>query len=215
MFNNKLIPLLLLSLCLAGNVSPQAILGGGSGGGSGTVTSIATTGPITGGTITSTGTIACATCVTALPFTDFQTTTGTGTSTGTAIVLYTTTAPALAAGKCYTIEFEGQNAAANGDFKIMVDSTQIAEPYNGANDISGRYVHCNNASSQAAQTTFAVPGQGFYSAGIISYNGNPNNALATLTTTQAIDWTMSHAVKLTVTAASGTYKGGYWHIYQN
>jgi len=33
-------------------------------GGSGTVTSIATTSPITGGTITSTGTIACATCVT-------------------------------------------------------------------------------------------------------------------------------------------------------
>lgn len=32
--------------------------------GSGTVTAIATTGPITGGTITSTGTIACATCVT-------------------------------------------------------------------------------------------------------------------------------------------------------
>jgi hypothetical protein len=33
-------------------------------GGSGTVTSIATTSPITGGTITTTGTIACATCVT-------------------------------------------------------------------------------------------------------------------------------------------------------
>lgn len=36
----------------------------GGGGGSGTVTSIATTSPITGGTITATGTIACATCVT-------------------------------------------------------------------------------------------------------------------------------------------------------
>lgn len=43
----------------------QAILAGtGGGGGSGTVTSIATTSPITGGTITSTGTIACATCTT-------------------------------------------------------------------------------------------------------------------------------------------------------
>lgn len=37
----------------------------GGGGGAGTVTSIATTSPITGGTITSTGTIACATCVVA------------------------------------------------------------------------------------------------------------------------------------------------------
>lgn len=36
----------------------------GGGGGSGTVTSIATTSPITGGPITTTGTIACATCVT-------------------------------------------------------------------------------------------------------------------------------------------------------
>jgi hypothetical protein len=36
---------------------------GGGGGGSGTVTSIATTSPITGGTITGTGTIACATCI--------------------------------------------------------------------------------------------------------------------------------------------------------
>lgn len=37
------------------------------GGGSGSVTSIATTGPITGGTITTTGTIACATCITGSP----------------------------------------------------------------------------------------------------------------------------------------------------
>lgn len=37
----------------------------GGGGGSGTVTTIATTGPITGGPITTTGTIACPTCVTA------------------------------------------------------------------------------------------------------------------------------------------------------
>lgn len=38
--------------------------GGGGGGGTGTVTSIATTGPISGGTITSTGTISCPTCTT-------------------------------------------------------------------------------------------------------------------------------------------------------
>jgi len=41
-------------------VTPCATAGGGSG----TVTSIATTSPITGGTITTTGTIGCATCVT-------------------------------------------------------------------------------------------------------------------------------------------------------
>lgn len=54
--------LVLSASCYAQVVNP----GGGSGsGGSGTVTSIATTGPITGGTITTTGTIACATCTTA------------------------------------------------------------------------------------------------------------------------------------------------------
>lgn len=37
---------------------------GGCGGGGGTVTSIATSSPITGGTITTTGTIGCATCLT-------------------------------------------------------------------------------------------------------------------------------------------------------
>ena len=45
-------------------------------GGAGTVTSIATTGPITGGTITTTGTIACATCgVTGSPLSQFAATT--------------------------------------------------------------------------------------------------------------------------------------------
>jgi hypothetical protein len=48
----------------------------GSGGGGGTVTSIATTGPITGGPITTTGTIACATCgVTGSPLSQFASTT--------------------------------------------------------------------------------------------------------------------------------------------
>lgn len=48
---------------VAGKFLATALTTGG--GGSGTVTSVATTGPITGGTITATGTIACATCVTA------------------------------------------------------------------------------------------------------------------------------------------------------
>jgi hypothetical protein len=148
-------------------------------------------------------------------FSDFQTTTSTGTSSGTAITLFSTSAPALSAGKCYTIEFEGQNSVTAGDFKIMVDTTQVAEPYNGANDISGRFVHCNNNGVQNAQTTFASPAVGFYSGGTVAFSGSPNNSLSTLTTTQAIDWTSAHTIKLTVTAASGTYKGGYWHIYQN
>jgi hypothetical protein len=56
-------------LCIKSNAWNISNNGGayapiGTGSGSGTVTSIATTSPITGGTITTTGTIACATCVT-------------------------------------------------------------------------------------------------------------------------------------------------------
>lgn len=46
------------------NMQMQSLLGNAPSG-SGTVTSVATTSPITGGTITGTGTIACATCTTA------------------------------------------------------------------------------------------------------------------------------------------------------
>ena len=42
-----------------GNGNP----GGNNGGGSGTVTSIATSSPLSGGTITTTGTLSCPTCV--------------------------------------------------------------------------------------------------------------------------------------------------------
>jgi hypothetical protein len=57
-------------LCIKSNAWNLSNNGGayapiGTGSGSGTVTSIATTSPITGGTITTTGTIACATCVVA------------------------------------------------------------------------------------------------------------------------------------------------------
>lgn len=51
--------------CLKYDAAGNAVdSGAGCGSGSGSVTSVATTGPITGGTITTTGTIACATCVT-------------------------------------------------------------------------------------------------------------------------------------------------------
>jgi len=61
-----------LALDASGNL--LTVISGGSG--VGTVTSIATTSPITGGTITTTGTIACATCgVTGSPLSQFASTT--------------------------------------------------------------------------------------------------------------------------------------------
>ncbi len=55
---------LLLRIPAVSSAGAQLISGGASGSGSGTVTSVATTSPITGGTFTTSGTIACATCVT-------------------------------------------------------------------------------------------------------------------------------------------------------
>lgn len=58
-----------------------------AGAGSGTVTSIATTSPITGGTITTSGTIGCATCDTsAAPLTDLSPVIGSGGGQGTKTV---------------------------------------------------------------------------------------------------------------------------------
>jgi hypothetical protein len=54
---------LLLFASVVGSAGAQIITGGATSG-SGTVTSVATTSPLTGGPVTTTGTIACATCVT-------------------------------------------------------------------------------------------------------------------------------------------------------
>ncbi len=63
-----------LAVDASGNL--LTVVSGGSG--VGTVTSVATSSPITGGTITSTGTIACATCgVTGSPLSQFASTTST------------------------------------------------------------------------------------------------------------------------------------------
>lgn len=74
----------------------------GGGGGSGTVTNIATTSPITGGPITTTGTIACATCgVTGSPLSQFASTTSAqlagvlSDETGTAGSVVFSVSPAL------------------------------------------------------------------------------------------------------------------------
>lgn len=69
---------------LATIVFSSASARSGGGGGGGGVTSIATTSPITGGTITTTGTIACATCLTTSSAIGFQSITPQNTDCHTA-----------------------------------------------------------------------------------------------------------------------------------
>lgn len=143
---------------------------------------------------------------------DFQTTSSAITMTGSFVTIYSTTIPSLAASACLAIHFNAAVTLANaGDFKIFVDATQIAEPYNGASDISGILMHCNNNGVRNAQTTYYSPSLLIYSGGSINSNGAPNQ---TTPLTQAIDWTTSHTVTLQIKAASGTATGKYWRIAQ-
>jgi hypothetical protein len=96
------------------------------GSGSGTVTSIATTSPITGGTITSTGTIACATCgVTGTGLQQFASTTSAqlagvlSDETGTSLAVFNTS-PLLVTPKVTTIN------DANGNPFILSSATASA-----------------------------------------------------------------------------------------
>jgi len=93
--------LFLSSFASCSGVPCLTVNGAGGGGGSGTVTSLATTTPITGGTITTTGTIACPTCgVTGSPLSQFAATTSAqllatlSNPTGTGAAVFNTS-PAL------------------------------------------------------------------------------------------------------------------------
>lgn len=141
---------------------------------------------------------------------DFLSATAAVTMTGSFVTVYSTTIPSLAASACLSITFSGTVTLSNaGDFKIFVDATQIAEPYNGASDITGILRHCNNHGVRNAQTTFYSPSFLMYSGGIVNSNGLPNQSTSTL---QSIDWTTSHTVTLQIKAASGTATGQYWMI---
>lgn len=92
---------LLLTAAAWAQAPINPINGGGGGGGSGTVTSIATTLPIAGGTITGAGTITCPTCgTTDQPLSQFAATTSAqlagviSDETGTGVLVFAT-APTL------------------------------------------------------------------------------------------------------------------------
>ena len=56
--------LLLLILLSISSIANGLEVGGGDGGGSGSVTSVGTSSPLAGGPITTTGTVTCSTCLT-------------------------------------------------------------------------------------------------------------------------------------------------------
>lgn len=122
----------------------------------GTVTSVATTGPITGGTITSTGTIDCATCgVTGSPLSQFASTTSSqlagviSDETGSGALVFATSptlvTPVIGAATGTSLSVSGQltSTVATGTAPLAVSSTTNVANLN-ASTLSG--------------ATFAAPG---------------------------------------------------------
>jgi len=122
----------------AGNI--VLVKNGGAGANVGTVTSIATTSPITGGTITSTGTIACATCVTsAASLTSGQLVAGAGgqaaavtnltgdvtTSGGVATAVVNLPDGVTQAGHLLVTNMAAPTSPAAGKIKVFSDSTNL------------------------------------------------------------------------------------------
>ena len=147
--------------------------------------------------------------------------TGSVAMTGSDVTLYTfTSVPALAAGGCYT--FRGvfaTGAAASHTLRIKVDGTTVATPMSafGANYIYNFETgYCNTAGSQTTQRV--VPIYGAYtlasawqfSQGLTNYFSEPGSYPVTPT---AVDWSTSHTITVTMTAASGTAQGYFFSYY--
>lgn len=153
------------------------------------------------------------------PFTDFQKTTSAISMTGSDVAVYTTTsAPALAAGKCYRIEGNVVSSlAGGGTFKLKAGTTVIATLYASADHVQFVVLYCNNPSVQNVQQTSYVmpiqylPASGFGISGAGFVNSSTDSQVFAPTT---VDWSTTHDLSLTVNAASGTATGGYWHITQ-
>ena len=121
-----------LSACQGASPGPYSWALVSGGGGSGTVTSIATTGPITGGTITGAGTIACATCAT---------TTNGGALSGTAPIAVSA-AGVISGGGLGTV-----TGALRGNGSGVITQAACADLSNAAASCSTDATNASNISS--------------------------------------------------------------------
>lgn len=165
-----------LGLDVSGNLVKATLSAGG-------VTSVATTGPITGGTITTTGTIACPTCVTsAVPLTSNSLLIGQGlqveapTTTGTGVLA------AL-----------GVNVGSAGAF--VVNGGALGTPSSGTlTNATGLPIGGVSGMGTGVGTFLVTPSSANFAAvitnetgtGLVVFNANPTLAGATLSGTLAL-----------------------------
>jgi hypothetical protein len=117
--------------------NPQTATAGAS------VTSIATTSPITGGTITSTGTIACASCTTTIASGTSTMGTG-GISSATCASAVTTSATGVATTDAIIVTVNADPTAVTGYVPLTTGSLYIW-PYPTSNNVNFKV--CNNTSA--------------------------------------------------------------------
>jgi hypothetical protein len=169
----------------------------GGGGGAGTVTNVATASPITGGPITTTGTIGCATCTTsAASLVSGDVLTGAGLQalqdSGTLLtslaplVSPSFTTPSLGAATATTINKVAITAPAIGSTLTIPDGVTLTGPA-----ASGTTATLGNTESFTGLKTFAATGTTATPALLIQPTG-----------TTAVTWTAG--VGLGINAASGT-----------
>lgn len=167
----KLLPLLFILISLPAFAS-GITSGSGSGlssvnGASGTITSIATTGPITGGTITTTGTIGCATCgVTSSNLSQFAATTSAqlagviSDETGTGVLVFDT-APTLTTSVTVPQVYGGTAAGST----LSLNGTSNGSPVNA-------YVLLNSAGGGNVGIGTSTPSS------TLSFGGNAQATIA-------------------------------------
>lgn len=148
-----------------------------------------------------------------VPFYDFQGTTSAITMTGSDVVIYTTTVPPLAAGKCYHVEYGFKNSGITSTVKFFLDSTSINQYTNGTGSpAKGSFLICNKAGVQNAQSFVFLTPFFYNNTLLIESNASGVDNYAIYESWATKDFTASGTIAMKATAASGTVTGLFWHI---
>lgn len=191
-----------------GTLSPATI---GGGGGSGTVTSIATSSPITGGPITTTGTIGCATCTTnAAALTANALVIGGGAQAASALGSLGTTTTVLHGNAAGAPTFGAVNLAADVSGQLPISAV-------GSSGLSGTSpitisaagaIACPTCNTSASAITSNVLPKGSGGAQGLANSGITDNG-TTISTTELVNFAGVGAASTSAFLLNGTiFTGG-------
>ena len=138
---------------------------------------------------------------------------------GNYVTVYSYSAPALASGSCYSIQFEVHATGGSPTLEVLADTTVIATPWAGMGSSNYYYwtlEYCNNSGVQNAQTLIYA-GPTFY--GTSSNNlqnlfqvgyGGPDSVV---NSPAALNWASGHTITIQMNPASGNAQGVFALIH--